>query len=313
MKKIDFHIHVSASISPERSAQYLRDMCQRHGYEGVGIMSLYYNYGEFCPECNDIALRVKDLLKNSYAFASLLPNEDFAMQTKRLMASGFDGIKLIRGGKPSHHRISGHAYDSEIYSDFFAYAEEERVPILMHNNDPALNWDIKRASKRAIEKGWVYDGTYPSHEYYYSLVDCVLEKHPLLNLTIAHLGFYSENIDRAIALLEKYPNLRFDVTPALNIYFELSQDPEKAKIFFETYRDRLIFGTDADSQLDGFAREYNDKKNRVTSVFLKGEYGSEQMFEEGVIRPIGLADDILGDIYYNNAKRFIAAYSKAKK
>ncbi|MBE6592752.1 MAG: hypothetical protein E7642_02020 [Ruminococcaceae bacterium] len=313
MKKIDFHVHVSASISPERSAQYLSDMCQRHGYEGVGIMSLYYNYGEFCSECNDIALRVKDLLKNSYAFASLLPNEDFALQTKRLMSSGFDGIKLIRGGKPSHHRISGHSYDSEIYRDFFSYAEEERVPILMHNNDPALNWDIKRASKRAIEKGWVYDDTYPSHEYYYSLVDRVLKKHPLLNLTIAHLGFYSENIDRAIALLERYPNLRFDVTPALNIYFELSQYPEKAKCFFETYRDRLIFGTDADSQLEGFARDYNDKKNRITSAFLTGEYGSQQEFEGDVIRPIGLTNDILADIYYNNAKRFLATRNEVKK
>ena len=313
MKKIDFHVHVSASISPERSAQYLSDMCQRHGYEGVGIMSLYYNYGEFCSECNDIALRVKDLLKNSYAFASLLPNEDFALQTKRLMSSGFDGIKLIRGGKPSHHRISGHSYDSEIYSDFFACAEEEQIPILMHNNDPAANWDIRRASKRAIENGWVYDATYPTHEYYYAMVEGVLQKYPNLNIALAHLGFYSEDIDRAAELLEKYPNLRFDITPALNIYFEMSEYPEKAREFFVKYRDRLIFGTDADSELEGFAREYNDKKNCITSAFLSRGFGSEAVFDGKLIRPIGLSEDILEDIYYNNARRFLAAHTEHKK
>jgi predicted TIM-barrel fold metal-dependent hydrolase len=229
------------------------------------------------------------------------------------MERGFDGIKLIRGGKPSHHRISGHAYDSEIYEDFFAFAEEERIPILMHNNDPATSWDITKATKRAIENGWVYDETYPTHEYYYSLVDKILEKYPKLNLSLAHLGFYSEDLDRAIALLEKYPCLRFDITPALNIYFEMSEYPQKAKDFFEHYRDRLIFGTDADSDLEGFAREYNDKKNRITTAFLEGKFGKEVVFDGNIIRPIELSAEILEDIYYNNAKRFLATYTEQKK
>ncbi len=313
MKKTDFHVHISHNIPVERSVEHLRYMCQRHGYEGVAVMSLCYNYGEFCPECNEIALRVKEGVGNSYAFASLLPDEDFALQARRLMNSGFDGIKLIRGGKPSHHRISGHAYDSEIYGDFFALAEEEQIPILMHNNDPATSWDITKATKRAIENGWVYDDTYPSHEYYFSLVDRILEKHPKLNLALAHLGFYSEDLDRAISLLKKYPNLRFDITPALNVYFEMSEYPEKAKAFFECYRERLIFGTDADSDLEGFVREYNDKKNRITSAFLEGKFGSEVVFDGNIIRPIGLSEDILADIYYNNARRFLDTHKEHKK
>ena len=120
MKKTDFHVHIQKGLPIGRATYYFKDMCDRHGYEGVGIMSLYYDHGECFPECNDTALRIKDSMCNSYAFASLLPNEDFAAQTKRYMQSGFDGIKLIRGGKPNHQRLSGHFYDSLIYSDFLS-------------------------------------------------------------------------------------------------------------------------------------------------------------------------------------------------
>ena len=310
MKKLDFHVHIKKELPIERATDYFCDMCYRHGYEGVGIMSLYYDGGEYFPECNDVALKIKDSLDNSYAFAALLPNEDFAVQAKRYMQSGFDGIKLIRGGKPNHQRLSGHFYDSPIYSDFFALAEEEQIPILMHNNDPAANWDIGRASQRAIEKGWVYDDTYPSHEYFFDVLEKVLKNFPRLNIALAHLGFYSEDLDRASVLLDKYPNLKFDITPALNIYFELSENRERAKKFFEDNSTRLIFGTDAENELVGFAREYNDKKNSITSTFLSGSTDSEYVFDGKIIRPIGLDSLTLEDIYYNNAKRFVAARKK---
>ena len=307
MKKIDFHVHVQGNLSVESAANGFRDMCQRHGYSGVGIMSLYYK--DFL-ECNDFVLKVKDALKDSYAFAALLPGEDFATQAKRLMSSGFDGIKLIRGGKPNYQRLFGYTYDAPIYEDFFALAEEDQIPILMHSNDPALNWDISRASQRAIDNGWVYDETYPSHEFFYSVIDRVLEKHPKLNIAIAHLGFYSEDIDRAIDLLERYPSLKFDITPALNIYFEMSEYRDKARKFFCDYNDRLIFGTDAENPLIGFSREYNDRKNLITNTFLSGDRESEHVFDGKIIRPIGLDDTVLENVYYNNAIRFVSAYQK---
>ena len=310
MKKLDFHVHLQKGLPIEQATAYFKDMCYRHGYEGVAIMSLYYDHGEYFPECNDVALRIKDALKNSYAFASLLPNEDFALQAKRYMQSGFDGIKLIRGGKPNHQRLSGHFYDSWIYSDFFALAEEEQIPILMHNNDPALNWDITRASQRAIEKGWVYDNTFPSHEYFFCVLENLLQQYPRLNIALAHMGFYSEDLDRAQALLDKYPKLKFDITPALNIYFEMSADREKARKFFLDNSERLIFGTDAENELVGFAREYNDKKNLITSTFLSGNANSEYVFDDKIIRPIGLQSHILDNIYYNNALRFISLHKK---
>ncbi|MBP3369496.1 MAG: amidohydrolase family protein [Clostridia bacterium] len=310
MKRLDFHVHMKQGLSLDRAEYYFRDMCERHGYDGVAIMSLYYNYDSIFHECNELALKLKERLDGSYAFAALLPDEDFAVQAKRLMASGFDGIKLIRGGKPNHHRVFGHAYDSLVYDEFFSLAEQEQIPILMHNNDPIVNWDIEKAPKRAIERGWVYDYTYPSHEYFNSVLHSVLEKYPMLNIAIAHLGFFSEDLERARALLKSYPNLKFDITPALNIYFEMSEQRERSKKFFEEFSDRLIFGSDADNELVGFAREYNDKKNLITSTFLSGKSDSEHIFDGKIIRPIELDRGILDNLYYNSAKNFISAYKK---
>jgi predicted TIM-barrel fold metal-dependent hydrolase len=180
----------------------------------------------------------------------------------------------------------------------------------MHNNDPALNWDITRASQRAIEKGWVYDRTFPSHEYFFAVLEELLQKYPRLNIALAHMGFYSEDLCRAQMLLDKYPNLKFDITPALNIYFEMSEDREKARRFFLNNSDRIIFGTDAENELVGFAREYNDKKNLVTSSFLSGSTDSEYVFDGKIIRPIGLEDSLLENIYYNNALKFVSAHKK---
>ena len=308
MKRLDFHVHIESDISTERSAAYFSDMCRRHGYDGVAIMSLYESFSGVFENCNQKALELKSALGNSYAFASLLPNEDFAEQAKRYMQNGFDGIKLIRGGKPNYCKKQGFAYDDARYSEFFAYAEREQIPILAHVNDPAASWDREKASQRAIDMGWVYDESYPSHEYLYSVVDRVLERYPKLNIALAHMGFYSEDLDRTMALLDKYEGLHLDLTPALNIYFEMSQYPQKAKEFFEKYSHRLIFGTDATNLLEGEARAYNDKKNLITSIFFSGEYLAEHTFDGNIIRSLGLSDGILERIYYKNALDFMSAY-----
>lgn len=300
MKKIDFHVHVKVDLPPEETVAAFTDMCARHGYEGVNILAWTYDFPE---KCNEMCLTLSKRIPNFHAFCCLLPGEDYAAQAERLMAMGFDGIKLIRGGKPSLYRGYGRLFDDEIYEDFFALAEEKQYPIIMHNNDPEANWDITRVSKQALEKGWYYDESLPSHERYFEAVDHVLEKHPRLKLAMAHMGFYSENIDKAFDMMEKYPNLYMDATPALNIYEELSLVRDKAELFFRTYSDRIFLGTDATNLLVGYEREKNDKKNVIVPYFLGG--GAPATLYGLKIAPIRLEPYMLENIYYNTAMKFI--------
>lgn len=300
MKKIDFHVHVSKDIPLEESAAYLTDMCARHGYEGVNILALTYDFPE---KCNEMCLTLSKMIPNSHAFCCLLPGEDYAAQAERLMGMGFDGIKLIRGGKPSFYRDCGHLFDDAIYEDFFALAEKEQYPIIMHNNDPEIYWDITRISKKALEKGWYYDESLPSHARYFEAVDRVLERHPNLKIALAHMGVYSEKIDKAFELMEAYPNLYMDATPALNIYEELSLVRDQAELFFRTYHDRIFFGSDATNLLVGYEREKNDKKNEIVPYFFSG--GEPTMLHGMKISPIRLEPHMLENIYYNTAMKFI--------
>lgn len=300
MKKIDFHVHVSKNIPLEESAAYLKDMCERHGYDGVNILAWTFDFPE---QCNEICLALSKMIPNSHAFGCLLPDEDYATQAERLMGMGFEGIKLIRGGKPSHYKAYGHLFDDEIYEGFFALAEEKQYPIVMHNNDPAHFWDITKVSQKMIEKGWYYDETFPSHRRYFEAVDHVLERHPNLKIAMAHLGFYSENLDKAFEMMEKYPNLYMDATPALNIYEDLSRDAEKAERFFRTYHHRILFGTDSTNLLEGYDREKSDKKNHVVPYFFGG--GEPAVLYGLKIHPIHLEREMLENIYYNTAMRFL--------
>ena len=302
MKKIDFHVHINSPITTEKTVENFKDMSERFGYDGVGIMSIIAgtDYG-YDPECNARALKIKQMMPGSFAFAALDHKRDFIEQTKEYMASGFDGIKLLEG-KPSLYRYYGYGIDCQRFHEFFDYAQCKQIPIMLHNCDPEQNWDITRADKRAIEKGWCYDDKIPPQSYFYDALENILNKFPRLRMAIAHMGFYSDKLDTAARLLDSCPNLYFDITPALIIYSQLSENKDSYE-FFRKYSSRLIYGTDADSELCGFTREYNDKKVRVITAFLER---IEPCEIDGIkINPIGLEKSALQRIYAENALGFI--------
>ena len=109
--------------------------------------------------------------------------------------------------------------------------------------------------------------------------------------------------EKAFDMMKKYPNLYMDMTPALNIYEELSLIRDRAEEFFLKHGDRVFFGTDATNHLVGEARMYNDKKNAVTSHFFSG--GEYREICGKKISPVHLTNEILENLYYNNAMRFI--------
>lgn len=302
MKKIDFHIHPSKNISVEESAAFMREMCARLGYEGVGIMATVLNSAGAFPNGNEYAMELHRLLPGSTVFAALHHDRDFVEQAKEYMAAGFDGIKLLEG-KPTQYRFYGYGFEHPRFDEFFAWAEKKQVPIVLHNNDPLVHWDREKISPSAFAKGWYYDEAMPTQEHFFRVLEDVLDRHPLLKMAIAHMGFYSNDLPRAEKLMEKCPNLCLDLTPALIIYHELSETPAETEAFFRKYHDRLIFGTDASSDLTGSARALNDKKILVTDCFFFGTESKD--IGEWHIVPIHLEPYMLENIYYNNAMRFI--------
>ncbi len=81
----------------------------------------------------------------------------------------------------------------------------------------------------------------------------MLDKHPRLNATLAHFFFLSEYRDRVEEILEKYPNVKFDLTPGWEMYIAFSKDTEGWHDFFEKYSERILFGTDSGNHKDNNA------------------------------------------------------------
>ena len=302
MKKIDFHVHHHECIDNEKARAYLLDMMERNGYCGICLQALPHSSEGYGAHNNANCMEIVQNLPESYCFAGLNRDRDYVEQTKELLAQGYKGIKLLQG-KPSEWRRSHDAYSDPRFMEFFAFCEKEQIPLMIHNNDPLINWDCTKADARAIEKGWVYDETIPSQEWFFEQLETVLRTYPNLRAALAHFGFYSNDIPRARRLMEACPNLHMDITPALCIYGELSETPAESEAFFREYHTRILYGTDADSYLNGFPREYNDLKVKTITHFLEGE-GTQKIGKQ-IICPIRLEQEMLENIYYNNAMRFM--------
>lgn len=175
-----------------------------------------------------------------------LPEEfHFLKQVQELMAIGFDGFKMLES-KPNAHKLLQFSPDKEEYDAFFAYLEENKIPLTWHVNDPEEFWEADKVSDTAKKNGWFYgDGTFASKEDIYEEVFHVLERHPKLCVTFPHCFFMSAAPERVIALLEKYENVWIDLTPGPEMYLNFTEKHDVWVKIFKKYTHRILFGTDA--------------------------------------------------------------------
>ena len=138
------------------------------------------------------------------------------------------------------------------------------------------------------------------------MLEGVFDRHPNLRVGLSHMGFYYDNLPRASALMEKCPNLYMDLTPAVEVFVELSLTPVETKAFFEKYRKRMFWGTDTsvDWAPDSGIRSFNDVKVRMMEVFFEGTE-AETVAGRYPVAPIGFDKELLEDVYYYSALRFL--------
>lgn len=307
MKKMDMHIHTYGQIPMDEQVAYMKEMMELRGYCGLGFVACFRNSVGFHYDSNDVTMELKRRIPGSFAFASLDHGKDFIEQAKLYMEQGFDGIKLLEG-KPSIYRFWGTGYEGPRMDEFFAYAEEHDIPLVIHNNDPRANWDPANPKADHLkDKGWYYgDGDVPSQEEFFRMLEGVLERHPNLRAALSHMGFYYDNLPRVSALMDRCPNLYMDLTPAVEVFMELSLTPEETRAFIRKYSKRMFYGTDTsvDWTPGSRIREFNDRKVRMMEVFFEGDE-PEVVAGKYPVVPMHIEPEILEDIYYYNALRFM--------
>lgn len=229
-------------------------------------------------------------------------------QVDAFVAAGCDGIKMIEGKPTSRQKMNIPVTDA-YFADYWAHLEETGLPIVWHVNDPEEFWNPELLPGWAQEKGWGYGPEDVTKEELYAEVDEVLAKHPQLPIIFAHFYFLSADLERAARFFDAHPTVHFDLTPGIEMLYNMSHDVDATRDFFLKYADRIVYGTDIASNMtveEGHVRagivyrwlESEDTFRVPETVdFLLGKP------EDGIIRGLSLPDDVLKKIYHGNFTR----------
>lgn len=244
--------------------------------------------------------------------------EAFAHYVDVLCKMGVDGIKMIEGKAEIRKRLPIPDFDDPVYAPYWEKLAQAQVPLIFHVNDPETFWDAERVPEWARKMGWYYgDGTYIDNEDQYRQVLNVLDRHPDLKICFAHFFFLSGQLERLGGYLDRYPNMRVDLTPGIEMYFNFAENPQKSRDFFIKYQDRILYGTDIGARAlladrdGGIETEESLARIEVVRGFLENE-GPYKLTHQGFLFGgpeatffgIQLPGNVLDKIYYQNFMKF---------
>ena len=247
---IDCHVHLDHLADAEALEAYRRQM----GLEAVCLQSLLCNR---TVNCNPAALAAKAARPGVfYVFGALdhsavfsrgrVATPGLAQQVDLLRELGADGVKMIEN-KPTARKILDLPVDGDYFEPLFARLEETQFPVLWHVADPETFWDTRSLPAWAREQEWGYDASHAPKEQLHAEVERVLRRHPRLRVIFAHFHFLSADLPRVARLFDAYGGVQFDLTPGIELLYNLSGDVGETRALFIRYADRILFGTDVAS------------------------------------------------------------------
>lgn len=288
----DVHIHLSdfdfgktyETLETVR-AQGVTDVA----LQALGYRSVAYNLAMLYWKIRYTKMRVK--VFGAMHLCDRYANVPFEEQAEKLIGLGVDGIKLI-DMCPDIRQVTGKGVNDVKYDKMLSLLEKKGIPVLLHSADPETFWDKP--------DGAYCDGTFLSKQELYDETFEMLEKHPDLKIVLAHFFFLSDFPEEAAKVLDKYPNVCFDLTPGCEMYPNFSKRRDVWREFFIKYSDRILFGTDTNS-VKNFNAEINELVLRALTE--KGEFVMP-CYRSVKIRGLDLPADALENICYNNYVRF---------
>lgn len=325
--KIDGHVHFAEDLEAGR----LRAVIEEQELSGIGLLCIpkggvrpveqdAFAFRETC----DIPIWIfGGIDRNIYRRQAPVRQtaQEMAGEIDRLMKLGCIGIKMLEGKPDVRKNDKVPDFDTEVWEPYWKEVERRQIPIIMHVNDPEEFWDAAQVSEYAKKAGWFYDETYVNNEAQYAQMLHVLERHPRLRILFPHFYFMSRQLPRLASVLERFEEVRIDITPGVELYYNLSENVEEAGIFFEKYQNRICYGTDIGArsviwkEATPLSMEESRARAELITRFLetKGDYILEadgyyvKEKEPTLMHGLGLSEKILEKIYSTNFMDFIGA------
>ncbi|HQS52190.1 MAG TPA: amidohydrolase family protein, partial [Daejeonella sp.] len=212
--------------------------------------------------------------------------------------------------------------DDPRLAPIFKFLVQNGIPLIGHNGEPRDCWlplDKMTFSKSYYgshpEYHMYLHPEFPSYEDHIKARDNLLEKYPDLKFVGAHLGSLEWSLDELAKRLDRYPNMRVDLSRITNLQLHSLNDRQKTRNFFIKYQDRLVYGTDKaiNSSTDpaGLSKTIHDSWLRDWIFFVTDDAISLAGF--GELHGLKLPADVIDKIYYKNAKDWLSAGSSHKR
>jgi predicted TIM-barrel fold metal-dependent hydrolase len=180
------------------------------------------------------------------------------------------------------------------------------LPVLIHTADPVAFFEpADRFNERWEElhrhPEWSFAGPgYPSHDALLAQFLRVVARHRKTVFIGAHVANNAENLAQVSEWLDEHPNLYVEIAARIA---ELGRQPQASREFFMEYADRILFGTDGPRDVKRLAPHWRMLETRDEYF----PYAEDQYPPQGLwnIYGLGLPDDVLRKVYYENAARII--------
>ena len=196
--------------------------------------------------------------------------------------------------------------DDERYEPLWKYAGIYKLPIIIHIGDPHSLFTPVDEHNEYLDimcghPEWSYQGPeYWSFDDHMEMQENIIKNHPDTTFIIAHIGSCGEDLSKVEAMMDKYPNMYIDIAARLS---ELGRQPYTSRKFLIKFQDRIFFGTDYEGGADPamfyhpyfrFLETYDEYFDYMGAP-RSNDYGRWKIYG------VGLTDEVLRKIYYENA------------
>jgi predicted TIM-barrel fold metal-dependent hydrolase len=230
--------------------------------------------------------------------------EKAAGQLEADVKNGARGLKVYKNLGFSVKDVDGKRVkvDDPRLNPVWQKCAELKIPVLIHTADPRSFWDpVDDKNER-----WLELVTHPNRkrgpDNPVPFEDLILEQqnmfkaNPKTPFIAAHFGWLPNDLARLSKLMDQMPNVHVEFGAVIA---ELGRQPKMAKKFFEKYQDRILFGKDS------WVPEEYATYFRVLET--EDEYFPYHKKYHAFWRMygLGLSDNILKKIYYENAAKLL--------
>ena len=175
---------------------------------------------------------------------------------------------------------------------------DNNIPVLIHSGEPASFWNPKdKFNERWLElrqkpNRYRDPEINPSFEEVIAEQHDVFRKHPNTTFINAHLGWMGNDLDRLGEHLDLYPNVLTEIGAVLA---EIGRQPIRAKQFFTTYQDRILFGKDSYNVSEYYTYFRVLETNDEYFEYYRKRHAHWRVYG------LALSDSVLKKLYYKNA------------